>query len=319
IIGLTNLISYDNVSLTKTNHLDLSVLLNYPNSNQKIDFHQKVHGNGNILEDVLLNDESFINAINNHDDIIKQISIANTDRCVGARISGFITKQHGQNGFNGNLQINFSGAAGQSFGAFISKGMYLNLVGEANDYVGKGMNGGEIIITPPLIYRDNASDYVLLGNTCLYGSTGGYLFAQGQAGERFAVRNSAGQAVVEGVGDHACEYMTGGLIVVLGISGRNIGAGMTGGIAYFLDEDQQFLSKVNMEIVQVQRIVTKEAEDQLKNMIEFYEIKTKSIKARRILDNWSNYINRFWQIVPPSEQNSPLTNIEYSSRNNLIQ
>nr|YP_009397185.1 glutamate synthase [Thuretia quercifolia]ARW66371.1 glutamate synthase [Thuretia quercifolia] len=318
IIGLTNLLNYDVSKLSKTKYLNLDVLLNHLENGKKISFHKNVHSNGKVLDDVLLNDSAFLNAIDSQLDIIKKVTILNTDRCVGARISGFITKKYGKNNFTGNLQINFTGFAGQSFGSFICDGMYLNLLGEANDYVGKGMNGGEIIISPPFNSLIDSSDYVIMGNTCLYGATGGYLFAKGQAGERFAVRNSAAQAVVEGVGDHACEYMTGGLVVVLGNFGRNIGAGMTGGLAYFLDEQNSFLSKVNTEIIKVQRILTKESEEQLKNMIELYEIKTKSIKAQQILNNWSNYLNYFWQLVPPSEENNSLTNLKYSSYTSIF-
>nr|QCI06987.1 glutamate synthase [Haraldiophyllum bonnemaisonii] len=318
IIGLTTILKYNNINLSKTKYLNLDILLDKSYSDTNIVFHDTIHDNGTVLDDSLLNDYNFANAIKSHSDIIKEVKIFNTDRCVGARISGFIVKKYGENNFNGNLQINFTGVAGQSFGAFISKGMYLNLIGEANDYVGKGMNGGEIIIGPPVSNIQDASDFVIIGNTCLYGATGGYLFANGQAGERFAVRNSAANAVVEGVGDHACEYMTGGLIVVLGIAGRNIGAGMTGGLAYFLDEDNTLLSKINNEIVTLQRILTKEAEEQLKHIIELYEIKTKSIKAKKILDHWNHYISKFWQIVPPSEKNTFFTNIEYSSYSSII-
>nr|YP_009295371.1 ferredoxin-dependent glutamate synthase [Dasya binghamiae]AOH77383.1 ferredoxin-dependent glutamate synthase [Dasya binghamiae] len=318
IIGLTSLLKYNNLSLSKTKSLNIDILFKTISSNTKINFHNSIHSNGKVLDGILLNDTIFINAINNQLDLIKNLSIRNVDRCVGARISGFIIKKYGKNNFTGNLQINFSGVAGQSFGSFICDGMHLSLIGEANDYVGKGMNGGEIIISPSKIHIQKASQYVIIGNTCLYGATGGYLFVNGQAGERFAVRNSAARAVVEGVGDHACEYMTGGLIVVLGNCGRNIAAGMTGGLAYFLDTDNSLLSKINMEIVKVQKILTKEAEEQLKNMIELYEIKTKSVKAKQILDNWHIYLDAFWQIVPPSEENIALTNLEYSSYSSLL-
>nr|YP_009391192.1 glutamate synthase [Dipterocladia arabiensis]ARW59336.1 glutamate synthase [Dipterocladia arabiensis] len=320
IIGLTSLLKYNNITLSKTKSLNLDVLLKNVAPNEKIEFYKMgVHVNGPVLDDSLLKDPIFFNAITNQLNLTKNLSIKNTDRCVGARISGFIVKTFGKNNFSGNIQINFHGVAGQSFGAFICNGMYLNLIGEANDYVGKGMNGGEIIISPPSKYIAKASDSVIIGNTCLYGATGGYLFVNGHAGERFAVRNSAAQAVVEGVGDHACEYMTGGLIVVLGTYGRNIAAGMTGGLAYFLDNDDNFISKVNSEIVKVQKILTKEAEEQLKDMIELYEIKTKSITAKNILDNWRVYLKRFWQIVPPSEQETAFTNIEYSSYSSILQ
>jgi len=318
IIGKTNLLHLKKLQLAKTGHLNLDILL----SNTKKDFQpvlrQVAHNNGEVLDDILLTKTSIINAINIQSNVIQDSNIVNTDRCVGARISGLITKMYGKDRFNGNLQLNFNGSAGQSFGAFISKGMHLNLIGEANDYVGKGMNGGEIIICPSLNPSLSSSSQVIIGNTCLYGATGGYLFAHGQAGERFAVRNSLGSAVVEGVGDHACEYMTGGLIVVLGNAGRNIAAGMTGGLAYFLDEDDTVLSKLNHEIVKAQRIQTQEGEDQLKSLLELYEIKTKSSKARLILDNWISFIDKFWQLVPPSEQDSSFTNISFSSYQSII-
>ena len=315
IIGLTHLLKQEIYTLKKTSNLNLdTILLNSHNLlKYKIDFHTNVHSNGTVLDDVLLNDPDLLNAIQNQLDITKKVKIINTDRAVGARISGKIAQKYGNHGFQGNIQLDFHGVAGQSFGAFICNGMHLNLVGEANDYVGKGMNGGEIIVFPVYDNHLTPSDQIILGNTCLYGATGGYLFAYGQAGERFAVRNSAAQAVVEGVGDHPCEYMTGGLIVVLGPSGRNIGAGMTGGLSYFLDEDSTLTPKINHEIVKFQRVITKEGEEQLKNIIELYEIKTKSSKAKRILENWPIYLPMFWQIVPPSESSTVFTSLELSA------
>jgi glutamate synthase (ferredoxin) len=171
--------------------------------------------------------------------------------------------------------------------------------------VGKGMHGGEIIIKPSPEATFDAASNVIVGNTCLYGATGGTLFASGQAGERFAVRNSLGRAVVEGAGDHCCEYMTGGVIVVLGKVGRNVGAGMTGGLAYFLDEDGSFPSKVNPEIIKIQRVTSPVGERQLKDLIEAHADRTGSAKAKRILANWAEYLPLFWQAVPPSEANSP--------------
>nr|ARW64927.1 glutamate synthase [Polysiphonia sertularioides] len=318
IVGLTSLLKFNKHSLVKTNNLDLGIILNYKDSNKLLKSYDGVHSNGLVLDDIILKDSNIINAINSQLNFTTNLSVLNVDRSVGARISGFISKKYGEKSFQGSLQINFSGTAGQSFGSFICNGMYLNLVGDANDYVGKGMNGGEIIVSPQPQYKKQASDFVIIGNTCLYGATGGYLFVNGQAGERFAVRNSSAEAIIEGVGDHACEYMTGGLIVVLGVAGRNIAAGMTGGLAYFLDESEDFVDKVNLEIVRVQRVLTKESEDQLLHLIELYEIKTKSLKARDILDNWEYYRVRFWQIVPPSEENTPLTNVDFSSYAGII-
>jgi glutamate synthase (ferredoxin) len=186
------------------------------------------------------------------------------------------------------------------------------LIGEANDYVGKGMYGGEIAIAPPETATYDPAKNSILGNTCLYGATGGTLYANGRAGERFAVRNSKAQAVIEGAGDHCCEYMTGGAIVVLGKVGRNVGAGMTGGLAYFLDEDDSFPPKVNQEIVKIQRVVSSAGEKQLKDLISAHLEHTGSPKARMILENWESYLGKFWQAVPPSEANTPETNAEAS-------
>mgnify|MGYP003329725040 CR=1 FL=1 len=194
------------------------------------------HGNGVILEDQLLADAELMAALDGHGHLARTLPIVNTDRSVGARLAGELAARHGNTGFRGQLDLTFEGAAGQSFGAFVLQGMNVRLVGEANDYVGKGINGGCITVVPPAGGHDPGSQ-VILGNTCLYGATGGELFAPGRAGERFAVRNSGARTVVEGAGDHCCEYMTGGVVVVLGSTGRNLAAGMTGGVAFLLDED----------------------------------------------------------------------------------
>nr|YP_009314478.1 Glutamate synthase [Liagoropsis maxima]SCW22732.1 Glutamate synthase [Liagoropsis maxima] len=316
LTGSVDLLQPNNkIVLSKTQNLKINSLFNQSTNNTVSadnSIIKEPHSNGPVLDDELLADPSILNAIDNHGYIAKQVKIVNTNRSVGARISGMIVKRYGNFGFNGILNLTFYGSAGQSYGAFICKGMCFYLFGEANDYVGKGMNGGEIIIVPHLNFSYQASDQVIIGNTCLYGATGGYLFANGQAGERFAVRNSVAQAVVEGVGDHACEYMTGGIVVVIGKAGRNIAAGMTGGIAYFLDETNDLLQKMNKEIVKIQKIITTEGEQQLKSLLELHLNKTNSSKARKILDSWSEFVPLFWQIVPPSEMNSPLTNIAMS-------
>jgi len=310
----------ENIELNKTRKLDLRHLL--IDSDNPIEFNSIVgiepHENGPVLDDELLADPIISDAISSQSAISKQIKIVNTNRSVGARISGKIAKLYGNKGFQGQINLVFQGAAGQSYGAFISQGMNLTLFGEANDYVGKGMNGGELIIRPQLSATYDASNQVIIGNTCLYGATGGYLFANGQAGERFAVRNSLAQAVVEGVGDHACEYMTGGIIVVIGQAGRNIGAGMTGGLAYFLNEDGNLLPKVNNEIVAVQPVTTYEGEQQLKDILKMHMDKTGSKKAELILNAWADFLPLFVQIVPPSEKESALTNTVFSSYNSVI-
>jgi len=242
--------------------------------------------------------------------VTKHWNVINTDRTVGARIAGAIAQKYGNTGFSGQLNLTFKGSIGQSFGAFNIGGMRLTLVGEANDYVGKGMNGGEIVIKPFEQATYQAADNVIVGNTCLYGATGGTLYASGIAGERFAVRNSKGKAVIEGAGDHCCEYMTGGVVVVLGKVGRNVGAGMTGGLGYFLDEAGDFQTRVNPEIVQVQRVLTAAGEQQLKSLIEAHANRTNSAKAKQILSDWPHYLSQFWQVVPPSEADSPEAGVQ---------
>jgi len=293
ILGRSDLLRVNTTSSVKTSHLQLEWLCQKP---AKWKTHKHVHTNGKGLDHELW--QMTKDTVEQQAQFTAHLSITNTNRSVGAYLAGRIASKYGNEGFQGQIQVNFYGVAGQSFGSFLVKGLNFRLVGEANDYVGKGMNGGEIVIV------SNAK--VVLGNTCLYGATGGYLFARGCAGERFAVRNSNAIAVVEGVGDHGCEYMTGGLVVVLGECGRNFAAGMTGGLAYVLDEDLE--NKINGEIVKIQRIVTEAARVQLKHLISLHAYKTGSPKAQQILEqeNWE----KFWQVVPPSESNLPETNPE---------
>ena len=308
IIGRTDLlIQNPDVTIAKTNGLDLSCLIDLPRVKADRSWleHSSVHGNDAVLDDEILADEAIQEAIANQSKIAKDFTIVNTDRSVGGRISGAIASQYGNKGFAGEITLIFKGSAGQSFGAFNLPGMNMIISGEANDYVAKGMHGGEIVIAPSSKSTYDAATNVIIGNTCLYGATGGVLYANGRAGERFAVRNSLGKAVIEGAGDHCCEYMTGGLVVVLGEVGRNVGAGMTGGLGYFLDENNTFPSKVNPEIVKIQRVTSAAGAKQLKEMIEQHVAKTGSAKGKAILKDWDNYLGQFWQVVPPSEADSP--------------
>lgn len=311
IVGRSDLLKpRDGVKPAKTQSLHLETLINLPDVRQDRSWltHEAVHSNGPVLDDTILADADVQQAIHNQGTVAKSYKVINTDRTVGARVAGVIADKYGNAGFEGQLNLTFEGSAGQSFGAFNLPGMTLTLIGESNDYVGKGMNGGELVVKPPVDITYDPSQNVIIGNTCLYGATGGTLYALGRAGERFAVRNSKGQAVIEGAGDHCCEYMTGGVVVVLGPVGRNVGAGMTGGLAYFLDEDGNFPTLVNPEIVKVQRVITPAGEAQLKSLIEAHVAHTGSAKAQRILDNWSEYLPKFWQVVPPSEADSPEAN-----------
>ncbi|MEL6224246.1 MAG: glutamate synthase large subunit [Cyanobacteria bacterium J06627_8] len=321
VIGRSDLLKMrEDAKLTKTQALNLDCLLHLPDVRTDRSWlqHEGVHSNGPVLDDELLRDPEIQAAIANQGSVSKSLAVVNTDRTIGARLSGAIAKKYGNSGFEGQITLHLSGSAGQSFGAFILPGMTLRLTGESNDYVGKGMHGGEIIIMPPSDAPYDFAENVVIGNTCLYGATGGVLFANGQAGERFAVRNSKGQAVIEGAGDHCCEYMTGGIVVVLGHAGRNVGAGMTGGLAYFFDEDGSFPDKVNREIVKIQRVSTAAGESQLKSLIEAHLERTNSAKAKDILDHWSTSLSKFWQVVPPSEAMTPEANAETSTQEEKV-
>jgi glutamate synthase (ferredoxin) len=313
LIGRADLLTVrSDVKLTKTQSVNLDCLTKLPDakSNRSWLNHEEVHSNGPVLDDQFLADAEIQATIKNQSTVTKSYKVVNTDRTVGSRLAGAIASQYGDSGFEGQINLNFQGSVGQSFGAFILPGLTLTLEGEANDYVGKGMHGGEIIIKPPADAKYNSAENVIVGNTCLYGATGGVLFANGLAGERFAVRNSKGTAVIEGAGDHCCEYMTGGVVVVLGKVGRNVGAGMTGGLGYFLDEDGSFPELVNTTIVKIQRVATEAGAKQLYDLIKAHSDRTGSPKAQLILQNWSEYLLKFWQVVPPSEADSPEANAE---------
>ncbi|MDG2990103.1 glutamate synthase-related protein [Candidatus Synechococcus calcipolaris G9] len=317
IIGRSDILTpRADVHLQKTQSLNLDCLTQLPDtrSDRQWLVHEAVHSNGDVLDDRILAEADVQTAICEQQTVEATYGIVNTDRTVGARIAGAIARKYGNTGFEGQLTLNFEGSAGQSFGAFNLPGMILKLVGEANDYVGKGMHGGELIITPKPDAPYAAADNVIIGNTCLYGATGGVLYANGRAGERFAVRNSKGTAVVEGTGDHCCEYMTGGVVVVLGTTGRNVGAGMTGGLAYILDETHTFPAKVNPEIVKLQRVVSPAGQTQLRNLIQAHSDRTGSPRAQEILSQWDTYLPQFWQVVPPSEADSPEANPEMLSQ-----
>lgn len=230
--------------------------------------------------------------------------IVNTDRSTGAMLSGDVARKWGNKGFMGKINVNFKGSAGQSFGAFTLPGTNLKVTGEANDYVGKGMHGGSLTVVPPTEHQFDSCGSSIVGNACLYGATGGDFHANGRAGERFCVRNSGAYAVCEGTGDHCCEYMTGGVVVVLGTVGRNVGAGMTGGIGYFFDPDEQLEPRVNHEIVKMQRVSTTAGERQLKTMVERHVALTGSSQGKKILADWDNQVKNFWQVFPPSEKDS---------------
>jgi glutamate synthase domain-containing protein 3 len=233
--------------------------------------------------------------------------IRNRDRSVGARVAGEIGAgrlKPSQHKVLPGLkplpffEVRFVGSAGQSFGAFTTDGMQLTLEGEANDYLGKGMSGGEIVLMPADMARFAPHKNTIVGNTVLYGAMGGRVFAAGRAGERFCVRNSGATAVVEGVGDHACEYMTGGTVLVLGETGRNFGAGMTNGVAYVLDESGNFPTLLNTELVQASRLMDADELSLVYELVREHFEKTGSRRAEAILDLWDVFRGQFWKVAP---------------------
>jgi len=237
--------------------------------------------------------------------VVREYAIRNTNRTIGARAAGEVALRNGNRGLQGaSAEFRFTGSAGQSFGAFLTHGLRLVLDGEANDYVGKGMGGGEIIIRPPKGSRFESHQNTIMGNAVLYGATAGHLFAAGRAGERFCVRNSGATAVVEGTGDHACEYMTGGVAIILGETGRNFGAGMTNGIAFVYDAVGKFEHRYNPELVRIERIIEPEDSQLLRQLIFRHMEKTDSDRAREILDKWSETILHFWKVEPQSKPKS---------------
>lgn len=234
-------------------------------------------------------------AIEDQKSIRAKLAITNINRVVGTLVGSEVTRRYGESGLPDNtIKLNFEGSAGQSFGAFIPKGMTLELEGDANDYLGKGLSGGTITVYPPKKSIFEADENILIGNVAFYGATSGTSYINGVAGERFAVRNSGITAVVEGVGDHGCEYMTGGEVLVLGKIGRNFGAGMSGGYAYILDCDERY---VNTGLVEL-RTANNDDLKRIKELIEQHVLHTNSAKGRHILENWNNFVNRFTKVVP---------------------
>jgi glutamate synthase (ferredoxin) len=243
-------------------------------------------------------------AIERGEKVKAELPIININRVVGTIVGSEISKKHGVAGLpEDTIHLKFNGSAGQSFGAFNPKGMTLELEGDANDYFGKGLSGGKLIVYPPKGSTFVAEENIIIGNVALYGATAGEIYVGGMAGERFAVRNSGVNAVVEAVGDHGCEYMTGGKVVVLGKTGRNFAAGMSGGIAYILDEAGDFKNRCNMELVALEKLSDAEEIEQLWKLIQRHQTYTKSEKAAKVLADWKNYVPKFVKVLPQDYAN----------------
>ena len=301
IIGHTELIEVNTANATdKQKTIDFTRLLHRPESEKALYWdrgaYTKVSG---------VKDEEIIRAaqkaIDSAEEVTLDYTIKNTDRAVGTMLSGVIAKRYGEVGLpDATIKIKFKGSAGQSFGAFAVRGLDIRLEGEANDYFGKGLSGGRISILPPARSSEefHAEDNIIAGNTGLYGATGGELFVNGKVGERFGVRNSGAIAVIEGAGDHCCEYMTGGRVVVLGKTGRNFAAGMSGGVAYVYDRDHTFDYFCNMDMVELSLVEDSVSRKELLELIRQHYLHTGSALAGRMLDDWHRCIEDFIQVVP---------------------
>lgn len=283
---------------SKPSMLDFTRLLNRESGNCSL-YHTtaQIHDLSNILDRQIIS--SAQKAIQDKEEVNLDYTIKNTDRAAGTMLSGLIAEKYGEEGLpDSTINVKFKGSAGQSFGAFLVKGVSFKLEGETNDYFAKGLSGGRIAILPPVRSNFEAEDNIIAGNTGLYGATSGELYTNGKVGERFAVRNSGAIAVIEGAGDHCCEYMTGGRVVVLGETGRNFAAGMSGGVAYVWDKNHNFDYFCNMDMVEINLVDESNYRKELHELIRQHYLYTGSKLARTMLDDWNRYVEDFVQVVP---------------------
>ena len=299
IVGRTDLIELHPVAKgTKASLLDFSRMLCRMDSNAALHHcTEQQHDIAHVKDVEML--AAAAPALESRREVSLEYAIGNTDRAVGAMLSGAVATRYGNDGLpDGTISVKFKGSAGQSFGAFLARGISFKLEGEANDYLGKGLSGGQIAVLPPVRSNFAAEQNTIVGNTLLYGATSGEVYINGRAGERFAVRNSGAIAVVEGVGDHCCEYMTGGRVVVLGQTGRNFAAGMSGGVAYVWNPKGTFDYFCNMDMVELSLLEDSTARKELHELIRQHYLYTGSTLARTMLDNWPRYVEEFIQVTP---------------------
>jgi glutamate synthase domain-containing protein 3 len=284
----------------KANNVNLRRLLNKDHLKHDVSLKSKGNINEVIPADSELDLIQPVEQALEKDKKVKVVrNIRNVHRTIGSYISGMIVEQKGLDGLSENsINLNFHGSAGQSAGAFLVKGITMEIEGDANDYLGKGMSGGKIILKAPPEIRSNTRTNIICGNVVLYGATGGEIYINGTAGERFAVRNSGATAVVEGVGDHGCEYMTGGKVVVLGETGKNFAAGMTGGIAYVYDPAERFDTNCNLDMVILESVWKKKDKQILKKLISNHHKFTNSLQSEKILKDWEANVPLFVKVIP---------------------
>ena len=302
LVGRTDLLKRkDDIEYSRAKEVDLSRILDNPYEGVKLAVYNAKEVYDFKLDETV--DESILlkklkSALNNGQKKSIQLDVSNVNRTLGTIFGSEITRKYPDGLPEDTFTISCNGSGGQSFGAFIPKGLTLELTGDSNDYFGKGLSGGKLIVYPPQGVQFKAEDNIIIGNVALYGATSGKAFINGIAGERFCVRNSGATAVVEGTGDHGCEYMTGGCVVVLGPTGKNFAAGMSGGIAYVLDEDRSFYKRLNKELVSFEDVSNKYDVLELKGLIQEHVAYTNSEKGKRILDHFSEYLPKFKKIVP---------------------
>ncbi len=300
MIGRTDILEVDDET-QKTNKIDFSAILYQPEVPANYGRFQQISQNHELEKTLDKNELLKIseNALSNGEKVFAEFNIKNTDRAVGTILGSEVTRRFGENGLpEDTINLKFDGSAGQSFGAFVPKGITLTLEGDANDYIGKGLSGGKIIVFPPKMADFVSHENIIIGNTAFYGATGGETFISGVGGERFAVRNSGVNGVIEGVGDHGCEYMTGGSVIILGKTGKNFAAGMSGGIAYVFDESGEFSTLCNMEMVELGKIKDDEEIQFVKNQIFRHVEFTESEIGTRILLDWEENLAKFVRVIP---------------------
>src|SRR6056297_1480988 len=300
LVGRTDLLEQRTMDHWKARTVDTSKILAVPTDmfgGNRYCVETQVHKIDNVLDRWLI--ENAKNGLENREKVVLNHEIQNINRTVGAMLSGEISRRYGDDGLpDDTIHCTFRGSAGQSFGAFLQKGVTFRLEGDANDYFGKGLSGGRLIVVPPEGSIFKPEDNIIIGNTVLYGATAGELYVRGMAGERFCVHNSGAHAVVEGTGDHCAEYMTGGRLVVLGRVGRNFAAGMSGGIAYVLNARGDFQYYCNTGMVELSPLLEHEDQEYVKDMLKRHVEYTGSTLAAEILQDWYRHMTRFIRVLP---------------------
>ena len=318
LVGRSDLLKVREGLTGRQAEIDLSNILNNPfaGKGQKVIFDPKLVYNFELEKtlDQKVLFKQLLPALENGTKRSIELDVGNTDRAFGTMFGSEITKRYPEGLEEDTFTVKCKGAGGQSFGAFIPKGLTLELEGDSNDYFGKGLSGGKLVVYPPRGVHFKQDENIIIGNVALYGATSGKAYINGVAGERFCVRNSGAVAVVEGVGDHGCEYMTGGRVAVIGKTGKNFAAGMSGGVAYVLDEDRDLYTKLNKSMVLIQEVTDKYDVLELKGMIEDHVAYTNSEKGKEILANFGEYLPKFKKIIPRDYQRMLMTIVQMEEK-----